>query len=132
LGIQVTSRHDSVTDGMKRYAHEKAEKLKRIFDGLGKVEIILDGQGLVQRAEAVIHVAGSGNFAVHAEAPKMNAAIDAMIDKAEAKVRRHKERIRDHHSGPEGPRPAPARGDEDLESYQDVIEGTDFPSPDRP
>jgi hypothetical protein len=55
-----------------------------------------------------------------------------MIDKAEAKVRRHKERLRDHHSGPGGPRPGPAVGGESLESYQDVIERTDFPSPERP
>ena len=132
MGIQVTGRHDSVTDGMKRYAHDKAEKLKRFFDGLGKIEIILDGHGLVQRAEAVIHVAGGETIVVHADAPKMNAAIDAMIDKAESKVRRHKERIRDHHAGPDGPHEVPGGRGESLESYQDVIEGTDFPAPERP
>lgn len=131
MGIHVTGRHDSVTDGMKRYAAEKAEKLKRFFDGLGKIEIILDGQGLVQRAEAVIHVAGGGTIAVHADAPKMNAAIDAMIDKAESKVRRHKERIRDHHAGESGPVPATRADGESLESYQDVIERTDFPDQER-
>lgn len=132
MGIQVTTRHDSVTDGMKRYAHDKAEKLKRFFDGLSKIDVVLDAQGLVQRAEAVIHVAGGETIAVHAEGPKMNAAIDAMIDKAEKRVRRYKDKIRDHHSGPGGPPPPSGGAAEPLESYQDVVERTDFPTPGRP
>ncbi len=127
MGILITARHHSVTDGMKRYAEEKGEKLTRFFDGLGKIEITLDGQGPSQRAEAVITVAGSETIVVHAEAQKMNAAIDAMIDKAEKRIRRHKDKIRDHRGG-EAEVVEPESGEkESLESYQDVVERTEFP-----
>jgi putative sigma-54 modulation protein len=126
VGIQITTRHDSVTDGMKRYAQEKAEKLKRFFDGLTRIEITLDGGGPEQRAEVVLTVAGGEPIAVHADAPRMNAAIDAMIDKADKRLRRYKDKLREHRGEEPGPVAAPGGG-EPLESYQDVIERTDFP-----
>jgi len=128
LGIQITARHDSVSDGMKRYAEEKGQKLSRFFDGLGKIEIVLDADGPNQRAEAVITIAHGETIAVSAVAEKMNAAIDGMIDRAQRKIRRHKSKIRDHRAGVPEPEP-PAEPDEEssLESYQDVVDKTDFP-----
>jgi ribosomal subunit interface protein len=127
--IQITARHDSVTDGMKRYAEQKGEKLVRIFDGLTKIEIVLDGQGTRQSAEAILAVAGGETIVVRAEESKMNAAIDAMIDRAERRVRDHKEKRRDHRT--ESPEVSDAASDagEDLETYSEVIDRTEFPSP---
>ena len=114
--IQITARHDGVTDGMKRYAEQKGEKLTRFFDGLNKIDIVLDGKGPRQKAEAVITVSAGDTIAVSAEAPKMNAAIDAMIDKAERKIRDHKEKVRNHR-GPDQPAPASTPDpDDSLES----------------
>lgn len=127
MGIQITARHDSVSDGMKRYAEEKAGKLLRFFDGISKMEIILDGQGPEQTAEIVINVVGSDQIKVSGGAQKMNAAIDAMIDKAERKIRRHKEKLRGRRTATEPASPAPA-DEERLESYDDVIDKTEFPS----
>ena len=41
MSIVVTVRDDSVTEGMKRYAREKGDRLSRFFAGLQKVEIVL-------------------------------------------------------------------------------------------
>lgn len=127
--IQITARHDSVTDGMKHYAEQKGEKLVRIFDGLTKIEIVLDGQGARQSAEAILAVAGGETIVVRAEESKMNAAIDAMIDRAERRVRDHKEKRRDHRA--ESPEVSDTASDagEDLETYSEVIDRTEFPSP---
>jgi ribosome-associated translation inhibitor RaiA len=38
----------------------------------------------------VLTVAGGEPIAVHADAPRMNAAIDAMIDKADKRLRRYR------------------------------------------
>ena len=125
--IQITARHDGVTDGMKRYAEQKGEKLTRFFDGLNKIDIVLDGKGPRQKAEAVITVSAGDTIAVSAEAPKMNAAIDAMIDKAERRVRDHKEKIRNHRGNDVPAQSDAADPDESLESYGEVIERTEFP-----
>lgn len=126
--VQITARHDSVTDGMKRYATEKAEKLKRFFNGLNKIDIILDGQGARQQAEAVITVSHGETIAVKAEAPKMNAAIDGMLDKAERKIRDHKEKVRDHRGGDQPILSEVPDPDDSLETYGEVIDKTEFPS----
>ncbi len=125
--IQITARHDSVTDGMKRYAEEKGEKLTRFFSGLNRIDIVLDGQGPTQVAEIIMTVAGAETIAVSAEAQKMNAAIDAVIDKAERKVRRHKEKVRDHRGSDSVPQQPSIEEDESLDSYSDVIDQTEFP-----
>ncbi len=126
--VKITARHDSVTDGMKRYATEKAEKLTRFFNGLNKIEIILDGQGPRQQAEAVISVSHGETIAVSAEAEKMNAAIDSMLAKAERKIRDHKEKVRAHRGG-DGPAITDAPDpDDSLETYGEVIDRTEFPS----
>ena len=126
--VHITARHDSVTDGMKRYATEKAEKLKRFFNGLNKIDIILDGQGGRQSAEVVITVSHGETIAVRSEEHKMNAAIDSMIDKAERKIRDHKEKVRDHRGGIEPvPSDVVVDPDDSLETYGDVIDQTEFP-----
>ena len=122
----ITARHDGVTDGMKRYAEQKCEKLTRFFDGLSKIEIVLDGQGARQKAEAILTVSAGDTIVVSAEDPKMNAAIDAMIDKAERRVRDHKEKIRKHRGGDAPAQAESADPDDSLESYGEVIERTDF------
>ena len=125
--VQITARDESITDGMKRYASEKAEKLKRFFNGLNKIDVILDVEGPRQKAEVVITVSHGETIAVSAQEPKMNAAIDAMIDKAERKIRDHKEKVRNHR-GPDEPVPTSTPDpDDSLESYGDVIERTEFP-----
>ena len=44
VGVRVTARDPKVTGGMKRYAEEKGERLRRFFDGVQKVEFILDAE----------------------------------------------------------------------------------------
>ncbi len=129
MSIVVTVRDDSVTEGMKRYAREKGDRLSRFFAGLQKVEIVLGTEGQSMRAEAVLSVAKGDTMAVHAVHEQMNAAIDLMLDRAQHALSKHKDRVRDHHraAGPENAPPEREQEDESLESYQQIIDQTEFP-----
>ena len=52
---------------------------------------------LEQKAEATLHVSGAD---IHADAidSNMYAAIDALADKLDRSVKKHKERLQDHHA----------------------------------
>ena len=129
MTVQVTVRDDSVTQGMKTYAAEKGEKLRRIFNGIQTCEVILGSDGPVKRAEFILTISGAAPLTSHAEHDQLNAAIDLAVDRSEKQLRRFKDKLRDHHREetlpPENP---PSRDpDEDLESYGEIVDKRDFP-----
>jgi len=96
MNLSVTGHHIEVTDPLKDYVEEKMEKLERHFDQVTDIHVILNVEKLRQQAEATIDLTGTR---IHAEAENedMYAAIDALIDKLDRQVLKHKEKLRDHH-----------------------------------
>lgn len=96
MQINLTGHHLDVTPPLRQYVNEKLERLERHFDNVTNVHVILSVQKLRQKAEATIHVSG-GNLFADAESDDMYAAIDALIDKLDRQIVRHKEKMTDHH-----------------------------------
>lgn len=105
----ITGRHFEISDAIRTYATEKAEKLERVFDGISEVEVLLKGEDRRFHCELIIHVANKPNVVIDVAHDSMYAAIDLAMDKAQRQVRRHKERLRErrhserrHARAPEG------------------------------
>ncbi len=96
MKIDVTGHHVDITDALRDYVNTKFEKLERHFDNVVDVHVILTVEKKLQKAEATIALGGARLFA-EAEAEEMYAAIDALIDKADRQVVKHKEKRTDHH-----------------------------------
>jgi len=96
MNLSVTGRHVEVTDALKDYVEEKMAKLERHFDGVTDIHVILSVEKIRQQAEATIDLAGTK---IHAQAENndMYASIDGLTDKLDRQVRKHKEKLRDHH-----------------------------------
>jgi putative sigma-54 modulation protein len=60
------------------------------------IHVVLSVEKLRQKAEATVHVSGATLFA-NAENEDMYAAIDALTDKLDRQIKKHKEKIKDHH-----------------------------------
>lgn len=127
MSVQLTVRDASITNGMKRYAEEKADRLYKYFDGITTIEVILAVDGPHQTAEMVLSVAKGETIAAKAEHEQMNAAIDAALDRAERILVKHKEKLREHRGGAMPPPLSETEPEEKLETYQDIIENTEFP-----
>jgi putative sigma-54 modulation protein len=80
---------------MKEYVETKFERLQRHNDQISNTHVILEVDNLVQKAEATVHVAGADLFA-HAESEDMYAAIDALADKLDRQLIKHKQKHRGH------------------------------------
>jgi putative sigma-54 modulation protein len=98
MELTVTGRQVEVTAPMRDYVKSKFDRLARHFDQLLSVHVILGVEKLAQSAEATLNVSGK---TLHAEAEGKDAyaAIDGLIDKLDGQVKKHKERITDHHRG---------------------------------
>lgn len=95
MQISVTGHHLDVTESLKAYVESKFEKLERHFDNVTDVHVILTVEKLLQKAEATVQISGAKLFAEdHQE--DMYAAIDALVDKLDRQVKKHKEKLTKH------------------------------------
>ena len=101
MNVDVTGHHVDVTPALKDYVVVKLQRIERHFDHVKKAHVVLTVEKLVQRAEANIHVSGGQLHAIATE-QDMYAAIDALADKLDRQVKRHKEKLTDHHRGEGG------------------------------
>ena len=95
MQLNVTGHHVDVTPSMHDYVTQKLERLERHFDHVTNVHVILSVEKLRQKAEATIHISG-GNLFADAQDEDMYAAIDAMVDKLDRQIKKHKEKMTDH------------------------------------
>lgn len=93
----ITGRHLEVTPALKNYVETKLARLERHHEPPTSVQVILTVDKLDQKAEAIVQVAGETVFA-DAVQPSMYAAIDALADKLDRQLRRHKERRSNHYA----------------------------------
>ena len=99
MNINLTGRHLEITPAIREYATGKIGKIKRHFDNVTDVNIILGVEKLKQKAEATIHISGHDVF-VECEDENLYAAIDALVDKLDRQVLKHKEKVADRrHDG---------------------------------
>ena len=97
MQLNVTGHHVDVTPSMKDYVEKKLDRIVRHSDHVMDVHCILTVEKLRHKAEATVKLSGGKVYAdaVHDD---MYAAIDALADKLDRGVKKHKEKLSDHHA----------------------------------
>jgi len=95
MQISVTGHHVEVTDSLRNHVEEKIGKLKRHFDNVTDVHVILTVEKLEQKAEATVQISGAKLFANDVQ-EDMYQAIDNMVDKLDRQIIKHKEKTGSH------------------------------------
>ena len=101
MQVNISGQHFELSDGVRRYVSVKLQRLERHFDHVTNVYVTLKSEKQSQCAEATVHVSGAQ---LHADAAGagMHAAIDALVDKLDRQIKRHKEKRSDHHRDERG------------------------------
>jgi putative sigma-54 modulation protein len=96
MQLEISGHGVEVTKPLREYATEKLQKVERHFDHVTNVHVVLGVEKLQHKAEATIN---STQKQIHAqaEASDMYAAIDLLSDKLDSQIRKHKEKLTDHH-----------------------------------
>ena len=97
MQINVKGHHIEVTEAMHQHAIAKFDKLTHAFDNARELNIVLSVEKLMHKAEATMLLAGT---TLHADASStdMYAAMDALADKLTTQVRKHQDKLSDHHA----------------------------------
>ena len=95
MQLSLTGHHIDVTPALRSYVEKKFERIERHFDHIIDVHCILTVEKLQHKAEATVGVSGGQ---IHADAidGDMYAAIDALTDKIDRMIKKHKEKLTDH------------------------------------
>ncbi len=95
MQLDLSGHHVEITDSIREYTTSKFDKIKRHFDKVIDVHVVLSVEKLNHKAEATIHLNGIKIFAEDTQ-ENMYAAIDALIDKLDRQVVKHKEKSKAH------------------------------------
>ena len=95
MQMTISGHHLDLTDPIRDYVTTKLSKLERHYEQITSTSVILTVDKLQQKAEATVHVSGAELFA-NAEHTDLYAAIDALTDKLDRQLIKHKEKHRGH------------------------------------
>lgn len=98
MQINLSGHHVDITTPLRDYVNSKMERLERHFDHVTDTHVVLGVEKLRHKAEATMHISGGDIFAEAVE-ENMYAAIDALVDKLDRQLKKHKEKITNHHRG---------------------------------
>jgi len=96
MQLNLTGHHIEITDSLRNYVNEKMQRIERHFDKVTNMHVILTVEGNRHKAEATVNMRGNNIFAESTD-DSMYAAIDSLTDKLDRQVKKHKEKITDHH-----------------------------------
>ena len=97
MNLKVSGHHLEITPAIRDYLQDKLARVSRHFEQVMDIDVILSVDKLDQKVEAKVHLSGKDLFCESVDAD-MYAAIDGLADKLDRAVRKHKEKLVDHHN----------------------------------
>ena len=91
MNLNLSGRHLEITPAIREHVLSKLEKIKRHFDKVIDVNVVLSVDKLTQKAEANLHLSGKTIF-VECEDANLYIAIDTLIEKLDRQILKHKEK----------------------------------------
>jgi len=91
MQVNISGQHVEVTQPLRDYVLEKLARVESHFDKITNVQVIMKVEKLQQKVEATLQIPG-GEVVANAEHEDMYAAIDALADKLDRQLKKHKEK----------------------------------------
>ena len=91
MNLYLTGHHLEITPAIRDYVIAKLDRVTRHFDDVIDVNVVMAVEKLRHKVEVNLHTRGK-DIHVEAVAPDMYAAIDALADKLDRQVLKHKEK----------------------------------------
>ena len=95
MNLSIQGHHIEVTPALRGYVMSKLDRIRRHFDQVIDVSVVLGVDKLQQTAEVTLHVKGKDLFA-EAVDTDLYAAIDLLADRLDRHVLTYKNKRQDH------------------------------------
>ena len=98
MQVQVTGKHVDVGEALRaRVADELSSGIAKYFDRGGGAEVVVSREGGAFRVDCAVTLASGQQLTTHGVGADAHAAFDAALTKMTKRVRRYKNRLKDHH-----------------------------------
>lgn len=97
MQLTITGHQLDVTEPIREYIENKFERIKRHFDQVLNVHVIISVEKVRHKSEATMHIGGKDFFAESTE-DHLYKSIDLLVDKLDKQIRRHKDKMTNHHN----------------------------------
>lgn len=94
--INISARHCTVADSVRRRAEDRLRKLIRFEPRIDSSELVFEQDHGLYAVEARTFVAGRSTIVAHATGTDPRAALDQAVSRVARQLRRQRERSRDH------------------------------------
>lgn len=91
MNINLTGRHLEITPAIREHVTTKLGKIKRHFDHVIDINVILSVDKLKQKAEATVHLSGKTLFA-ETDDSNLYVSIDNLVDALDRQILKHKDK----------------------------------------
>lgn len=91
MNLNLSGHHLEITPAIREHVLSKLDKVKRHFDNVIDVNVILSVDKLKQKAEANVHLSGKTIF-VECDDANLYVAIDNLAEKLDRQIIKHKEK----------------------------------------
>ena len=95
MNLSIQGHHIEVTPALRGYVMSKLDRIRRHFDQVIDVSVVLGVDKLQQKAEVTLHLKGKDLFA-EAVDTDLYAAIDLLADRLDRQVLKYKNKRQDH------------------------------------
>lgn len=101
MEVQISGRHLEITPPIREYAQTKSQRLRKYYDRISEISIVVDSQDTRFGVEMIISIDRNKPVVAHAQGDDLYAGIDKVTEKAERQLTDLKERFRNrkHHTG---------------------------------
>ncbi|MFN4258216.1 MAG: ribosome hibernation-promoting factor, HPF/YfiA family [Gemmataceae bacterium] len=101
MQIKISGRHGQLNEATQQFINDKMEKLLHIFNRLTMIEVTVDLKDeLNKTVEVLVSAEHKHDFVARETNSDVLAAVDLVLDKLEAQLRRYKEKIQDRRRTP--------------------------------
>ena len=100
VNVNITGRHVEITQPLKEYVIEKAERLSRFFDRISRMQVTLKVEGDRHIAEMFLSASRGVTLIGEEVAGDMYSAVDLVVDKLGRQLKKHKAKMRNSRRAP--------------------------------
>jgi ribosomal subunit interface protein len=136
MQVQVTGKHVDVGEALRsRVSDELSTSIGKYFDRGGGADVVVSREGQAFKVDCAVTLASGQQLTAHGLGGDAHVAFDAALAKMDKRIRRYKNRLKDHHGAALAKQQETAAYfvlqpfDDEDEDEQDLDQAQGFPEP---
>ena len=101
MQVAISARHGQISEDSQNLIREKVEKkLLHIFNRITMIEVTVDMKEEERKVEILVNAEHKHDFVANDKSKEVMTAVDSVLHKIEAQIRKYKDKIQDHRRDP--------------------------------